>query len=297
MSNTFINIIGILILIWAVWMIIRRIMTPHREKAVKKRIRETRDSAKKTDAQLFGRRFEVERDDKAPVRVNIYEYDTDHKAPMIFLFHGGTLLDGDADQMDSFCNRMKEQWEADIISINYSKLDEHHVPYPQEEIVDSVKYFAIHSADIHGNSDKIAFIGFSGGAYVMTGAAALLGQIGLKIKGMIAFYPLLDDSIIRLADSHLIPCPVTLVTCNNEEMNRRCGIYAQHLEQAGVTTEIKEYPDAVQGFIEYNNPEFLENPKYKNNLKSFDDDQKAMANACEIWLGGEFEGFFEEENA
>lgn len=294
MSNAVINFIGILILIWAVFMILQRILKPHQEKAVRKKLEKTRSEVKKPDSQLLGRRFDVERDGKDPVHVNIYEYHgSEDKVPMIFLFHGGTLLDGDADQMDSFCDRMKDQWEADIISVNYSKLDTHKVPYPQEEIVDAVKYFAIHSSDVHGDANRIAFIGFSGGAYLMTGAAALLGQMGLKIRGMVQFYPLLDDSIIHLADSHLISCPVTVVTCNNEEMNRRCNVYVQHLEQAGNEVDTREYPDAIQGFIEYNNPEFLENPMYKNNLKNFDEDQKAMANACEIWLGGVFEGYFE----
>lgn len=296
MNNTVINIIGILIIIWAVMMILQRIMKPHQEKAVKKKLEKTRSSVHKSDSDLLGRRYEVERDGKDPVKVNIYEYHgSEEKVPMIFLFHGGTLLDGDADQMDSFCDRMKDQWEADIISVNYSKLDEHQVPYPQEEIVDAVKYFAIHSSEIHGDAERIAFIGFSGGAYVMTGACALLGQMGLKVRGMVEFYPLLDDSIIRLADSHLIPCPVTLVTCNNAEMNRRCEVFEQHLEKAGVEVETREYPDAMQGFIEYNNPEYLENPQFRNNLKNFDEDQKAMASACEIWLSGVFEGFFEEK--
>lgn len=294
MNNTFINIIGILIVIWAVWMILQRFLRPHQEKAVKKKMEKNRSTLRKPDADLKGRRVLIEREGKDPVHVNVYEHASQEKVPMIFLFHGGTLFDGDADQMDSFCDRMKDQWEADIISVNYAKLDEHQIPYQQEEIVDAVKYFAIHSSEINGDSNRIAFIGFSGGAYVMTGAAALLGQMGLKIRGMVAFYPLLDDSIIRLADSHLITCPVTLVTCDNQEMNHRCEVYRQHLEQAGTEAEIREYPDAMQGFIEYNNPEYRENPAYKAALKNFDEDQKAMADACEIWLGGVFEGFFEE---
>jgi hypothetical protein len=73
-------------------------------------------------------------------------------------------------------------------------------------------------------------------------------------------------------------------------MKDRYPVYVEHLKNAGVDYTERQYPDAEQGFIEYNNPEYADNPVYQK-LKAVSEDQAEMARACEIYISGEIERF------
>ena len=97
--------------------------------------------------------------------------------------------------------------------------------------------------------------------------------------------------MIHICDIGAHISPFTLVTTGNDAMKDRYPVYLQHL--AGSTdVNQKTYDSCVQGFMEYNNPEFKNNPQYQKS-QAIDDDQAEMARACEIWMGSEFERFFE----
>lgn len=261
------------------------------------RFEKTREINRKKDEDLLGRRFQIPRDDKEPVRVNLYEIERDKPTGVVYLLHGGNLLDGDADQMDSFCQRMSQQWNCMIVSINYTKLDEQKPPYQQDEIIDTVLYFSQRATFYHIDPARCAFAGFSGGAYLMIGAAAILATKGYLVKGMIAFYPIIDDSLVQLADQHLIQTPVTFVTCENEQENSMVDTLAEHIRQAGTECDVRHYSNALTGFIEVNNPEYENNRFYrKQNPALHTEEQKTYASACEIWIGGVLDRYFEESS-
>ncbi len=299
MAKFYISMFLGIIIVWALFMIMRNHQASKAASGKgNPRFERARAALKKNDEDMLGIRFSVPRENKEPVHVNIYEYDpgSEQKVPMIFVAHGGNLLDGDADQTDSFCNRMKDRWEATIISVNYDKQDQHRIPYQQEQFVDTVQYFATHAASYHADAHKIAFLGFSGGAYLQAGAAALLKAYGFPIRGIVQFYPLLDDTIIKLVDANSYSCPIEVVTCNNPKMNEKVQQYYEHLQKAGVQCHLKEYPDANQGFIELANPEYMNNPLFTKQISSLiNDDQIAFARACEAWLSGVFDSFFTAE--
>ena len=295
MGNFFVNLIGIFLLfLIGVW-IWNKLHPGAFDRKLEERARKARAQLVKPDEQRIGQRRIIPREGKEGVAVNIYtpERRTD-KMPVVFVAHGGTFLDGDADMLDSFCDRMKDQWEAVIISINYTKIDVHPIPYPQEEIVDTVLYTAIHAEQFHADAHKFAFVGFSAGAYLQTGAAAMLADKNFNIRGQVAFYPFIDDTQIRMCDSGYHVGPFVMVTTGNDVMRDRETIYEEHLNSGNVRYERRNYPDAVQGFVEFNNPEYEAIPAYAKNA-AVGPDQKDLARACEIWIGSVLDRFYGEE--
>lgn len=267
------------------------------EKKKVTRYAKAREVNRKKEDELLGRRFQIPRDGKELVNVNLYEIESEKPTGVVYLLHGGNLFDGDADQADSFCHRMSQQWNCMIVSINYTKLDEQRPPFQQDEIIDTVLYFSERSSFYHIVPAKCAFVGFSGGAYLMMGAAAILATKGYLVKGMISFYPIIDDSLVQLADQHLIQTPVTFVTCENEQENRMVDTLSEHICESGTECDIRHYDSALTGFIEVNNPEYENNRFYRNqNPTLHTEEMKTYAKACEIWMGSVLERYFDESN-
>ena len=267
------------------------------QKKGNRRYEKVRAINRKADEDLLGRRLSVPRDGRDEVAVNLYEISSDQPTPVVYVVHGGNLFDGDADQCDTFCHRMSRLWNCMIIAINYTKLDVQVPPYQQDEIIDTVEYFSSRSAFYHIDPSRSAFVGFSGGAYLMMGAAAILHTKGMDLKGMISFYPLIDDSSIQLVDQGIYRTPITFITCENQQEIQMVDHLVSHLEQAGVQTDVRNYSAAVTGFIEVNNPEYEQNRYYqKGRDQMYTQDQKDYAAACEIWMAGVLERYFEKEN-
>ena len=267
------------------------------QKKGNRRYEKVRAINRKADEDLLGRRLSVPRDGRDEVAVNLYEISSDQPTPVVYVVHGGNLFDGDADQCDTFCHRMSRLWNCMIIAINYTKLDVQVPPYQQDEIIDTVEYFSSRSAFYHIDPSRSAFVGFSGGAYLMMGAAAILHTKGMDLKGMISFYPLIDDSSIQLVDQGIYRTPITFITCENQQEIQMVDHLVSHLEQAGVQTDVRNYSAAVTGFIEVNNPEYEQNRYYqKGRDQMYIQDQKDYAAACEIWMAGVLERYFEKEN-
>lgn len=245
--------------------------------------------------EILGYRYEIPRENNEPVKVNLYEYKGEGKHGLIVVCHGGSLMNGDADMCDTFCDDLSKDTKSTVVSINYTKMTkDKRPPFQQQEIIDTVEYFLGHNT-VYNLNGNIVFVGFSGGAYLQIGAASILSsQYNIKIREQIAFYPLLDDSIINLVENGFMKHHITLVTCDNEQENSRVKVLTDHLDGKGITYDLKEYGDAMQGFIEYNYPEYIDNPQYKMNLRKFDEDQKDMANACYMWLVNQIEGYMNQ---
>jgi acetyl esterase/lipase len=296
MGNLFINILGIFLLLVLIGFVYLKLHPHAFDQKLTEQVRKSRAALAKPDSELLGRRMLVPRENENGVKVNLYTPSNAVSGafPVVFVAHGGQFMDGDADALDSFCDRVKDIWDSIIVSINYTKLDEKQIPYPQEEIRDTVLYFAVHASEFNMDPHRFSFFGFSAGAYLEVGAAAFLKEKGFTMSGMVSVHPFVDDTMIRLADAGAHVSPFTLVSAGNDAMKDRYPVYIEHLKNAGVDLNEKEYPDALQGFMEYNNPEYAQNPVYqKSNAVS--EEQNDIARACEIWLSGEFERFSKEK--
>ncbi|HFI0668065.1 TPA: alpha/beta hydrolase [Streptococcus suis] len=98
----------------------------------------------KPDSQLKGERLVIDRPGKEPVRVNLYRPSEAGQTllPLVVNVHGGGFVGGDADVLDTQSQRLADQWQAVIVTVNYTKADVQPISYGAEEIKDTVLYFA-----------------------------------------------------------------------------------------------------------------------------------------------------------
>lgn len=210
MSDFLFQLLCILVVVWIIQFIVMRRKGSG--------FSSSRNTLKKEE--LNGERFSMERENQPPVEMNLYRYNTDTSVPLVLVCHGGALIDGDADMTDTFCEKIRSKAHVFVCSLNYKKLNTNKPPYQQQELIDTVLYFRRNASQYNIDPSKVVFVGFSGGSYLQIGAAGLLHSQGFDISGLISFYPLLDDSIIQLTDQHFLQYPITVVSCNNEEIGR-----------------------------------------------------------------------------
>ena len=122
----------------------------------------------KDDSELIGERIEIQRDGKASVKANLYvpDFISEERLPVVFNIHGGGFVGGDADVLDTQSERIANEWNVVVVTINYTKADVKPVSYGSEEIRDVVLYFA-NNAEIYGvDPSKFTLMGYSAGAYL-----------------------------------------------------------------------------------------------------------------------------------
>jgi acetyl esterase/lipase len=297
MGNVLINIFGIFLVLVLICFLWFRFHPTAFDQKLGEQVKKARQAFVKKDADLLGRRMLVPRENADGVHVNLYipSQRVSDPLPVVFVAHGGQFMDGDADALDSFCDRVKDTFDSIIVNINYTTIDVKQIPYPQEEIRDTVLYFAVHATEFNMDPKRFCFLGFSAGAYLEVGAAAFLKEKGFRMCGQVSVHPFVDDTMIRLADAGAHISPFTLISAGNDSMRERYPVYAEHLKNAGVDLTEREYPDAMQGFIEYNNPEY-ENIQIYHRTQAISEDQKDLARACEIYISGELERFIQQQN-
>lgn len=214
-----------------------------------------REPLKKTDSELIGQRLKIDREGKNSVDVNLYipENSGNILLPVVFNIHGGGFVAGDADSLDTQSDRIANEWNAIIVTVNYTTADVKPISYGSEEIKDTVLYFADKAESYHADPQKFSIMGYSAGAYYSAEAMRLLKEAGFDIASLVMCYPWTTG----LPTNNLsADCPKTLfVLAGQDPISQRAKTYIEAMKKAGVTVETVEYKTAVHSFIESNNPE------------------------------------------
>jgi len=117
------------------------------------------------------------------------------RVPVIFEFHGGGLVLGDAAKDDHLCERIKNETGVTVIGVNYRKAPEHPYPAAHQDAYDVVKYVHDHSEEFGINPEKMAVLGFSGGATLATITAMKAAQTKeFSLALQILHYPYVDGA-------------------------------------------------------------------------------------------------------
>lgn len=260
--------------------------------------------------ELIGERFAIPRSTQESVDAIIYRPKEDNAPlPVLFNVHGGAWVGGDASQQDSFCAEMAERLHALVVNINYKKVDVYPFPYPQEEIRDTVIYYAAHAKELGLDRKCFSLMGYSAGGHLCAGASMLLKEAGVQPASQILAYPFLDftgwdDSgkgsvLSRLMDDLFFPGikktdplispgaaadeklkllpPTILIICGQDPLRTQAETFRKRLQSLKVPVEYMEYPEAVHGFLEVNRPEYKQDA-----AKS--PEQERLARHCEANL-------------
>lgn len=266
-----------------------------------------RKRRKLVNPNVTGQQITVPRDQKAGVDVILYHPEQAVKPyPALFNVHGGAWVGCDASMQDSFCREMSNRCGCTVVNINYTKLDIQPFPYPQEEIRDTVLWFAEHAQQYDLDNRCFSLLGYSAGGHLCAGASILLEQAGFSPVSAVLAYPFLDfsgwgepdsknglsvmmdnlffsnvskkDPVISpgAADDAILKMlpPVTLIVCGQDPLKEQADVFKKRMEAVGLKTCYLEYPDAIHGFLEVNRPEYKEDV-----AKS--PQQAAIARKCE----------------
>lgn len=144
----------------------------------------------KNDSELIGERIEIPRDGKDSVKANLYVPDTfgDERLPVVFNIHGGGFVGGDADVLDTQSDRIANEWNVAVVTINYTKADVKPISYGCEEIKDVVLCFADQAEAYSIDPSKITLIGYSAGAYYAAESTRMLQQSDFDMASLVLCY-------------------------------------------------------------------------------------------------------------
>ena len=209
----------------------------------------------KNDSELIGERIEIQRDGKASVKANLYVPDNigDEPLPVVFNIHGGGFVGGDADVLDTQSDRIANEWNVVVVTINYTKADVKPVSYGSEEIRDVVLYFADHAEAYGVDPSSFTLMGYSAGAYYAADSTRMLQKADFDVSSLVLCYPWTTGLD---ADKLEEDFPPTLFILSGQDpISQKAKSYVKDMESAGLEVEVIEYENAVHSFIESNNPE------------------------------------------
>lgn len=209
----------------------------------------------KNDSELIGERIEIPRDGKDSVKANLYVPDTigDERLPVVFNIHGGGFVGGDADVLDTQSDRIANEWNVVVVTINYTKADVKPIPYGCEEIKDVVLYFA-DQAEAYGiDPSKFTLIGYSAGAYYAADSTRMLQQSDFDMASLVLCYPWTTGLNANQLEKDFPP--TLFVLSGQDPISQKAKKYVKDIESAGLEADVIEYENAVHSFIESNNPE------------------------------------------
>lgn len=200
--------------------------------------------------------------------------------PVMFNVHGGAWVLGDAACIEGQSKRMANALSCIVVNINYTKLDVKPFPYPQQEIVDCVKYFAKRTSEYGIDVEKFSLIGYSAGGHLCAGAAQMLRDIHFPLCANVLVYPFLDFSVLGAdaeanklmgelffsggvgADSPLLSpakakasalvglSPTEIILCGRDALYEQGISYEKSLHEAGCEATLKVFEGAMHGFME-----------------------------------------------
>ncbi|MGQ7635525.1 alpha/beta hydrolase [Streptococcus suis] len=211
----------------------------------------------KPDSQLIGERLVIDRPDREPVRVNLYRPSEASQTPLplVVNVHGGGFVGGDADVLDTQSQRLADQWQAVIVTVNYTKADVQPISYGAEEIKDTVLYLAKEKATYGVDPTRFSIIGYSAGANYAALASELLAKEEFDLAGLIMAYPWTTGLSVAHQGEHFPP--TLFVLAGQDPISQKAKPFMEDMKKAGRTVDVIDYPEAVHSFIESNNPEGL----------------------------------------
>ena len=255
-------LISIIVFLITLLSLFQNFLTDYRNENAAKRA-----AVQKLDSELIGTRFEVPRDGKDSVKVNLYvpEDSSNEKLPVIFNFHGGGFVLGDADEMDTQCDAWAKDWNAIIVSIDYTKPDVKSINYGVEEAIDTILYFAEHADEYNADTEQFSVIGHSAGGYYAAKTAINLDKEGFKLASQILVCPWTTGLPEKVNSS---VAPALFILGGADPISQKTSDYQQVLRESGVYVEVKEYEGGLNPFISTPYPElsksFTEEEKEEN---------------------------------
>ncbi len=240
---------------------------------------------------IKGSPFSIKREGYPSVKAYLYRptKKSDVPMPLLINVHGGAWVMGDALKLDTQSRIISEELSALVVNVNYKKADQRAFPYAQNEIADTVKYFAKNASSYGIDPQKIILMGYSAGAHLCACASQMLNKTEFNIRCQVLCYPFTDftcgrgtqtdiketlDKIefmndvlfAKISKEDFLASPgqnpeleglpaAIVITCGNDPLRIQGDEYAKALQNAGVDVKLFHYEGARHGYMEVNYPE------------------------------------------
>ena len=110
--------------------------------------------------------------------------------PLIVYFHGGGWVVGDLDTHDSLVERLAQDSQCAVASVDYRLAPEHPFPAPCDDALDALIWLAEHRSRLGFATDRLAVGGDSAGAHLAVGAARGANErVGGLVNAQLLLYP------------------------------------------------------------------------------------------------------------
>ncbi|MFB6129293.1 MAG: alpha/beta hydrolase [Salinigranum sp.] len=222
-----------------------------------------------------------------PVRIFVPE--GDGPFPMLVFFHGGGWIRGTIDGVDPICRHVANEVGCSVLAPTYRLAPEDTFPAAVEDAYAAVEWAANNPHAANGDPDRLAVGGKSAGGTQATVAALMARDrggpsidfqvigapvtdysfdtdsyrenaegYGLTRRGMkYNWETYLGDPIhgrhpyaspLQARDLSGLP-PALVVTAGFDPLRDDGILYAERLREAGVETELRNYPDMIHGLL------------------------------------------------
>ncbi len=220
------------------------------------------------------------------------------KRPVLFEFHGGGFMLGNAEKTDALCEKIAMDLGIHVVGVNYRLAPEFPYPAALKDAYGVIRRMYQRAEQYGIDQDQMAVMGYSAGATLATASAmqaVLNGELSLKAQ--ILHYPYLDavhlpeekkhydcdmaPEIMRaftllysteeersdpfvspvLAGEELLAgnAPALVLPAQRDSLKEEGLLYAEHLQKAGVPVKVQVMERMHHGYVEdAANPEAYE---------------------------------------
>lgn len=208
--------------------------------------------------------------------------------PLLVWFHGGGFVYGDLDTHDATCRFLAERSGVRVLLVDYRLAPEHPYPAAHDDCDASYRWVVEHAESLEADPARLAVGGDSAGGALAASVAIMAAREGLPLAYQLLAYPVtdmrggtksrrrygrrlvlttqfMDDAKASYlqgegedADPRVSPllaelpdglAPAYVVTAGFDPLRDEGEAYARKLADAGVTLELRRFPDQVHGFM------------------------------------------------
>ena len=208
--------------------------------------------------------------------------------PLLVFFHGGGFIYGDLDTHDPACRFLAEHSGVRVLSVDYRLAPEHTFPAAHDDCVASYRWVVENAESLGADPTRLAVGGDSAGGALAATTALAAAREGLPLAFQLLIYPMTDmrggsdsrtafnrrliltqgfmdlaeESYLNSRDDITDPrasallndlpdglAPAYVVTAGFDPLRDEGEAYARALADAGVSIELRRFPEHIHGFI------------------------------------------------
>jgi acetyl esterase len=210
------------------------------------------------------------------------------RGPLLVYFHGGGWVYGDLDSHDPVCRFLAERSGVRVLAVDYRLAPEHPFPAAYDDAVAAYRWVVEQAESLGADPTRLGVGGDSAGGTLAAATAVHAARHGLPLAFQLLVYPgtdmttktesrrlfgrgfYLTDEFMDLAKARYLPdparwsepeaspllgevpeglAPAYVVTAGFDPLRDEGEAYARKLADAGVTVELRRFPDQIHGFL------------------------------------------------